>query len=115
MAMHMQCPGVAIMIMNVIPISDTIFLRRGDFPARRRYATLKVLVRMQMLVQMGVAVARDPMDMLMVMGVAMGVLVLIFLSMYFFIFHGPLSYYHMILPVTIFHSLPAQAPTDTRP
>jgi hypothetical protein len=81
---------MAVMLVQVFPLPIAFIHRLALHPdavCARIFGIM--LVRMQVLMEMGMAVACNPMGVPVLMDMAMGVLVLILVVMVILLFHGP--------------------------
>ena len=96
--MVMGRPGMAVMQVQVFPLPIAFIPRFILHPDAVHVWIFGIVpVRVQVLMEMGMAVARGPMVVLMLMGMAMGVLVLILVIMGMLFFH---AHYFSLLTCT---------------
>lgn len=97
--MEMRRPGMALMLVQVFPLPIAFIHRFVLLPdaVRVRIFGIVVLMRVEVLMEMGMAVARNPMGVLMGMEMGMGVLVPIIVVMVMLFFHG---HYRSLLTCT---------------
>jgi hypothetical protein len=83
-------PGMAVMPVQVFPLPIASIPCFALLPDVVRVGIFGIVsVRVEVLMEMGMAVARDPMGVPVLMDMAMGVLVLILAVMIILLFHGP--------------------------